>query len=85
MGRTTLTITNFLDMAEHGVFGQFVKNLTPAEKRIVAGLFAKARQHITAISMSGHMLPFETALMAMMLEQQRQLEEIRNQIEARQR
>jgi hypothetical protein len=85
MGRTTLTATNFMDLAEHGVFGGFMKNLTPAEKRVVRQLFTMARQHITAISMAGHILIFETVLMAMMLEQRRQLEEIGKQIETARR
>ena len=80
MGRTTQTIANFLDYLESRLFSSFIKSATPQERLLIAKLFTGARKHITAISMTGHILPFETTLMAMMLEQRRELKEIRDQI-----
>jgi hypothetical protein len=84
MGRTTQTITMFLDHVQHGVFGRFTQACTPVEQRLISKLFSGSRRHIAAINMAGHMLPFESALMAMMLEQQRELDAIRAELERRQ-
>lgn len=80
MGRTVPTITMFIEQARSGVFGGFVRSATPLEKRIINRLFARARNHLSAISMSGHILPFETILLAMQHEQQKQLNELELQI-----
>ncbi|MBX3046966.1 MAG: hypothetical protein KF698_08230 [Anaerolineales bacterium] len=82
MGRTTQTISMFLDHVEHAVFGRFTQACTPSEQRLIRKLFSNSRQHIAAINMTGHLLPFESALMAMMLEQQRSLEAIRAALES---
>jgi hypothetical protein len=85
MGRTTQTITGFLDQFESDIFGPFTNSATPAERRVISKLFVSARRHVTAISMTGHLLPFETTLMAMMLEQQRQLAEIEAKLRKKRR
>lgn len=73
MGRTTPTITQVIHQLEGRVFGQFIKTARPHERQIVRALFAKARSHIASISMAGHLLPFETTLLAMIFEQQKQI------------
>jgi len=73
MGRTVATISMFIDSIEHGAFAKFVKGALPQEKRIIRSLFARSRNHIWAISMAGHLLPFETILLAMQHEQQKQI------------
>lgn len=65
----------FIDQM-HGVFGQFIKSTTRSEQRIISRMFARARNHLSAISMSGHLLPFETILLAMQHEQQKQINEL---------
>lgn len=77
MGRTTPTISMLMDQFENGVFGRFTKSATINERKIISSLFARARRHITAISMTGHMLPFEATLLAMQHEQQKQINELK--------
>lgn len=80
MGRTTPTISMFMDQLEHGVFSRFIKGASVKERRIVKSLFARARRHISAISMTGHVLPFEATLLAMQHEQQKQINELKELI-----
>jgi hypothetical protein len=42
-------------------------------------LFANARKHTAAISQANHALPFEAILLAMLLEQAREIERLKNQ------
>ncbi|MBX3048429.1 MAG: hypothetical protein KIT46_04550 [Anaerolineales bacterium] len=80
MGRTTQTVTDFIRQMESQL-GPVGKALTPEERMILRRLFSGARRHIAAITMSGHLLPFEMVLLAMQLEQQKQLDELRAQLE----
>lgn len=73
MGRTTPTIAQVIHKLEGYAFGRFTKAALPRERRIIKDLFARARNHIASISMAGHLLPFETTLLAMLLEQQKQI------------
>lgn len=80
MGRTTPTISMFMNQLERGVFGRFSKSVSLKERKIIGSLFARARHHITAISMTGHLLPFEATLLAMQHEQQKQINELKERV-----
>lgn len=85
MGRTTPTISMFIDQLEHQIFSRFVKGASINERGIIHSLFALARRHISAISMTGHLLPFEATLLAMQHEQQKQIIELKQRISRKRR
>lgn len=84
MGRTTPTITQLIHHFEGTVFRPFSKVASLRERHIIRDLFARARNHIAPISMAGHLLPFETTLLAMLLEQYKQIKAIEAQKDKRQ-
>ncbi len=82
MGRT-LPTTNQLILAEQAAFANFRRALRPADQKLLDALFAAARQHTAAISLADHALPLESMLLAMLLEQQRRIERLEQQLHAR--
>ncbi|MEN4011341.1 MAG: hypothetical protein ROW48_04865 [Bellilinea sp.] len=70
MGRTLITITQLLTETEANL-SAFRRTLRRSDQYIFDGLFAAARRHIAAIGQTEALLPFETALLAMLLEQAR--------------
>lgn len=82
MGRTLQT-TNQLIRNEQAAFGNFRRALHPADQKLLDTLFAAARQHTAAISLADHALPLESMLLAMLLEQQRRIERLEQQLRAR--
>lgn len=75
MGRTLQT-TNQLILAEQTAFANFRRALRPADQHLLDTLFVAARQHTAAISLADHALPLEAMLLAMLLEQQRRIEQL---------
>ncbi len=76
MGRTLKT-TNQQIIDEISAFRHFRDALSAEYKPAFDDLMVYARRHVAAISMANHALPFEVALLAMLIEQQhtiRQLE-----------
>lgn len=80
MGRTLPTITQVLNEAE-AMLARFRRALRKHDQYIFDGLFASARLHITAISQTESLLPFEAALLAMLLEQSKEIALLKNEIE----
>ena len=80
MGRTLPTITQALNEAE-AMLARFRRALRKHDQYILDGLFASARLHITAISQTESLLPFEAALLAMLLEQSKEIALLKNEIE----
>ena len=76
MGRT-LTTTNQIIQQEQTAFANFRRTLRRADQRHFDALFAAARLHTAAISQANHALPFEAVLLAMLLEQQKQIDYLR--------
>ena len=56
-------------------------HLGRSDQYIFDGIFASARKHITAISQTDSLLPFETILLAMMLEQAKEIAALRHELE----
>jgi hypothetical protein len=79
MGRTLQT-TNQLIQQEQTSFASFRRTLRRADQRHFDALFAAARLHTAAISQANHALPFEAVLLAMLLEQQKQIAQLEHQL-----
>lgn len=68
MGRTLATANQIL-LSEQQAFSDFRRALRQVDQRAFDDLFAGARRHVAAIQMAAHALPFETILLAMLLEE----------------
>jgi hypothetical protein len=80
MGRTVTTITQQLNETE-AMLSRFRRMLRRSDQYVLDGLFAQARLHIAAISQTESLLPFEAALLAMLLEQAKQSALLEHEIE----
>ena len=80
MGRTLPSITQVF-LQEQDSFRRFRRALRRSDQHALDSLFAAARHHLAAAAYAGHPLPFETFLMAMMLEQHKEIQRLRTQIE----
>ena len=79
MGRTVQT-ANQVILNEQAAFADFRRALRREDQRLFDAMFAAARKHTAAISQAGHALPFEAILLAMLLEQAREIERLRHLI-----
>ena len=79
MGRTLPTITQSLNETE-AMLARFRRALRKHDQYIFDGLFASARLHIAAISQTESLLPFEAALLAMLLEQSKEIALLQHEI-----
>ena len=82
MGRTLSTITQYLNETE-AMLASFRRALRRSDQYIFDSIFASARKHITAISQTDSLLPFETILLAVMLEQTKEIAALRHELEQR--
>jgi hypothetical protein len=80
MGRTLPTITQQLSDTE-AALARFRRTLRKSDQYIFDGLFAAARRHTAAISQTDALLPFEAALLAILLEQAREIAILRQKLE----
>jgi hypothetical protein len=80
MGRTVTTITQQLNETE-GMLSAFRRTLRRGDQYIFDGLFASARRHIAAIGQAESLLPFESALLAMLLEQAKDIAVLQQELE----
>ena len=67
MGRTLSTTTQIILDEQQG-FANFRRALRKEEQQIFDTLFAGARKHVMAINQADHALPFESILLAMLVE-----------------
>ena len=67
MGRTVTTMTQVVDQ-EAANFSQFRRALRKEDQEILDRLFAAARHHAAPAAYQSHASPFETILLAMLLE-----------------
>jgi len=70
MGRTLPTASQII-LQEQQAFASFRRALRRSDQLVFDTLFAHARKHAAAVSLAAHALPFEAALLAMLLEEQR--------------
>ena len=80
MGRTVTTITQQLIETEATLTG-FRRALRRSDQYLLDGLFAAARGHIAAIGQAESLLPFESMLLAMLIEQARQIAVLRQEMD----
>lgn len=80
MGRTLQT-TNQVIQEEEAAFGRFRRTLRRQDQLAFDALFAAARQHTAAISQANHALPFEAILLAMVLEQQKEIARLKRVVD----
>ncbi|MBI5964082.1 MAG: hypothetical protein HY863_11445 [Chloroflexi bacterium] len=81
MGRTVTTITQQLNETE-SMLSPFRRTLRRSDQYVFDGLFAAARRHIAAIGQAESLLPFESALLAMLLEQSKEISVLQQKLEA---
>jgi len=79
MGNVTPTITDILH-AEEANLAKFRRALRREDQLVLDDLFTAAYKHRAAASYAGHLLPFETFLLAMQIEDHREVMRLREEI-----
>ena len=72
MGKTAITITQQLNEIET-MLAPFRRTLRRSDQYVFDGVMAAARRHIAAIGEVESLLPFQIALLAMLLEQAKEI------------
>ena len=72
MGKTAITITQQLNETE-SMLAPFRRTLRRSDQYVFDGVMAAARRHIAAIGEVESLLPFQIALLAMLLEQAKEI------------
>lgn len=80
MGRT-LPSASQLMLKEEAALARFRRALRRGDQLVFDDLFTAAQQHISATAYAAHALPFETFLMAMLLEEHKEVMRLRKSIE----
>ena len=80
MGRTLTTITQQLNETE-SMLTPFRRTLRRSDQYVFDGLFAAARRHMAAIGQAESLLPFESAMLAMLLEQSKEIAVLQQKLE----
>jgi hypothetical protein len=76
MGRTLATSTQIF-LEEQSAFSRFRRALRRSDQLILDELFVAARQHLAAAQYAAHALPFEVFLLAMLLEERKEVVRLR--------
>lgn len=76
MGRTLPSITQAF-LQEQESFSRFRRALRRSDQHALDDLFAAARQHLAAAAYASNALPFETLLLAMLLEEHKEVMRLR--------
>ena len=80
MGRTLPSITQAY-MQEEEAFARFRRALRRADQLALDDLFASAKQHLSAAAYAAHALPMETFLLAMLLEEHKEVLRLRRALD----
>lgn len=80
MGNVTPTITDILHTEEANL-ARFRRALRREDQIILDDLFAAAYKHRAAAAYAGHLLPFETFLLAMQIEDHKEVTRLRTEVE----
>lgn len=81
MGRTLPSVTQQF-LIEQESFARFRRALRRSDQLALDDLFASARQHLPAAAYASHALPFETFLLAMLLEEHKEVMRLRLLLES---
>jgi len=79
MGRTLPSITQFF-LQEQQSYARFRRALRRIDQRALDDLFAAAHNHLAATAYAAHALPFEIFLVAMLIEEHKEIDRLRQQI-----
>jgi DNA phosphorothioation-dependent restriction protein DptG len=80
MGRTLPSITQAF-LQEQQSFTRFRRALRRSDQQALDDLFAYAQRHLAAAAYAAHALPFEVLLLAMLLEEHKEVMRLRRQVE----
>lgn len=80
MGRTLPSITQVF-LEEEQALGRFRRALRRSDQIVFDDLLANMRQHLAAAAYASHALPMEIFLLAMLLEEHKQILHLRAQLE----
>lgn len=81
MGRTLPSATQLM-LQEEASLSRFRRALRRSDQLVFDDLFTAAQKHISAAAYAAHALPFETFLMAMLLEEHKEVMRLRQMVEA---
>ena len=79
MGRTLPSITQAF-IQEQAAFSRFRRALRRSDQIALDDLFATARKHLSAAAYAAHALPMETFLLSMLLEQHKEIMQLRQRV-----
>ena len=79
MGNVTPTITDILHKEEENL-AKFRRALRREDQTVFDDLFTAAYKHRAAAAYAGHLLPFETFLLAMQIEDHKEVMQLREKI-----
>ena len=80
MGRTLPSATQLMHQ-EEAALARFRRALRRGDQLVFDDLFTAAQKHISAAAYAAHALPFETFLMAMLLEEHKEVMRLRQIVE----
>jgi len=80
MGRTLPSVTQDF-LVEEQSFSRFRRALRRSDQLVLDELFASARQHLAAAAYAAHALPMEVFLLAMLLEERKEVRRLRTLVE----
>ncbi len=69
-------------MQEEAAFARFRRALRRSDQLALDDLFTSARQHLAAAQYAAHALPFEVFLLAMLLEEHKEVLRLRQEVES---
>jgi hypothetical protein len=81
MGRTLPSITQAF-LQEQQSLARFRRALRREDQQVLDELLAGSRHHLAAAAYASHLLPFEVMLLAMLLEQHKEVLRLRRQLTA---
>lgn len=81
MGNVTPTVTDLLHREEASL-ARFRRALRREDQLVFDDLFVAAYKHRAAASYAGHLLPFETFLLAMQIEDHKEVLHLRREVES---
>jgi hypothetical protein len=79
MGRTLPSITQTF-LQEQESFMRFRRALRRSDQQVLDDLFAAAHQHLAAAAYASNVLPFEAFLLAMLLEEHKQVRALQEKL-----
>lgn len=80
MGRTLPSVTQVF-IEQEQAFTRFRRALRRSDQLAIDDLFAAARKHLAAAAYASNALPMETLLLAMLMEEHKEVMRLRDQVE----